>query len=201
MASSQKIEESKAEDARLVERAKKGDVASFERLFEKYEKRIYNLVYHMIGDREIASDLTQDTFVRAYNSLDSVKTGDYFLPWLWRVATNICRDYARKRKRRPTVSLDSQIVDEEGGHMERQIVDTSSDPADLTEREDLVARVQRAISQLDEDRRIVVLLHHIEGADVQEIAEVLGIPAGTVKSRLARGRNDLREMLGDTVWP
>jgi RNA polymerase sigma-70 factor (ECF subfamily) len=136
--------------------------------------------------------------VRAFDSLDSVKTGDYFLPWLWRVATNICRDYARKRKRRPTVSLDTQIEDEEGGRMDRQIEDVLADPALLIERADLVEKMQQAIAQLDEDRRIVVLLHHIAGIDVQEIAEILGIPVGTVKSRLARGRSDLKQLLMDT---
>jgi RNA polymerase sigma-70 factor (ECF subfamily) len=195
VAPSDKIKESKAEDARLVARAKEGDVASFERLFRKYERRIYNLIYRMVGDRENAADLTQDTFVRAFDSLDSVKTGDYFLPWLWRVATNICRDFARRRKRRPTLSLDTKIEDEEGGRMDRQIQDSSTDPALLAEREDLAERMQQAIWLLDEDRRIVVLLHHIEGVDVQEIAQILGIPVGTVKSRLARGRSDLKELL------
>jgi RNA polymerase sigma-70 factor (ECF subfamily) len=189
----------RGEDAELVAAAKRGDPKAFESLFAKYHARVYNLIYRMVGNEDDAEDLTQETFVRCHRALPSLKAVDFFLPWLWRVATNICRDFARRRARRQTWSLDSEIVDDEGTKMSREIQDDSSDPPKLLRRSEVADRVQRALDKLSEDRRVVVILHHLEDVPVNEIAEMLGVPVGTVKSRLARARDDMSEMLSDLV--
>jgi RNA polymerase sigma-70 factor (ECF subfamily) len=183
----------------MIAAAKGGDLAAYERLFRKYNGRVYNLIYRMVGNADDACDLTQETFVRVYRALRSLKAVDFFLPWLWRVATNICRDHARRRGRRQTWSLDSEITDEDGSKMSREIEDDSSDPLRLLRRAEVSERVQEAIGRLSEDRRIVVILHHIEDMPVNEIAEILSVPVGTVKSRLARARDDMSSMLEDLI--
>lgn len=192
-------ERDRGEDAELVASAKAGDLAAFERLFTKYHARVYNLIYRMVGNEDDAQDLTQETFVRCHRALPSLKAVDFFLPWLWRVATNICRDHARRRARRQTWSLDSEITDDEGTKMSREIEDDSLDPPRLLRRSEIADRVQDAIGKLSVDRRIVVILHHLEDMPVNEIAEILSVPVGTVKSRLARARDDMSEMLSDLI--
>ncbi|MHB0913949.1 MAG: RNA polymerase sigma factor [Armatimonadota bacterium] len=188
------------EDAKLVERARRGDVPSFERLFAKHHRRVYNLVYRMVEDEQDAADLTQDTFVRAYNSLHHLDSGEAFYSWVRTIAVNLCRDFFRKRGRTVrTESLDQKVELDGGGEVEREFADWSTNPERSLDRKDMQETVQRAISSLSEEYRTAVILHHIEGMDVKEMADLLQVPVGTVKSRLSRAREDLRRKLGHYV--
>lgn len=186
-------------DTNLVRESKEGDLAAFQRLFDKYHRRVYNLVYRMVGNEQDASDLTQEVFVRVYNSLHLLKNEEAFFTWVRTVAVNICRDHFRKIGR--TVRTDSldEKINLGDGEVEREIEDWSANPERLFEKNDLKDAVQRAVISLSEDHREVVVLHHIEGMDIKDIAKLLHVPTGTVKSRLARAREELKRKLGHYV--
>jgi len=186
-------------DTDLVRDSKEGGIAAFQKLFDKYHKRVYNLIYRMVGNDQDAADLTQEVFIRVYNSLHLLRSEEAFYAWVRTVATNICRDHFRKIGRRIKAdSLDEKIGFDDG-EIQREVTDWSGNPERLLEKKDLQDSVQRAIGSLSEEHRTVVVLHHIEGMDVKDIAETLRIPAGTVKSRLARARDELKRKLGHYV--
>jgi RNA polymerase sigma-70 factor (ECF subfamily) len=186
-------------DGELIEESKRGNTAAFEVLFNKYQKRVYNVIYRMVGNEQDAADLTQDVFVRVYNSLHSLRTGDALLGWLRTVAVNITRDHFRKKGRTlRTDSLDSKVQLEDG-EVEREIEDWSGNPERLLDRKDLQEAVQRAMNSLSDEHRVAVAMHHIEGMDVKDMAAQLKVPVGTVKSRLARAREELKRKLGHYV--
>ncbi|HEY3297350.1 MAG TPA: sigma-70 family RNA polymerase sigma factor [Armatimonadota bacterium] len=186
-------------DTALIHETRTGDPAAFKRLFDKYHRRVYNLIYRMVGNDQDASDLTQEVFVRVYNSLHLLKSEGAFFSWVRTVATNICRDHFRKMGRSiKTDSLD-QKIDLEEGEVQREIEDWSANPERELEKKDLQEAVQKAISSLSEEHRTVIVLHHIEGMDISEISLTLHVPVGTVKSRLARARDELKRKLGHFV--
>jgi RNA polymerase sigma-70 factor (ECF subfamily) len=193
------IDISQIDDMALVQRSKQGDLTAFEMLFARYQKRTYNLIYRMVGNEQDAVDLTQEVFVRVYNSINTVKSDSSFAAWIRTVAVNISRDFFRKRGR--TIKADS--IDEKlninGDEIDRDIADWSYNPESMLEKKDLQDAVSKAISSLSQQHREVVILHHIEGLDVNEIARDLDIPVGTVKSRLARAREELKRKLGHYI--
>jgi RNA polymerase sigma-70 factor, ECF subfamily len=186
-------------DTALVRGSKEGDLAAFQRLFEKYHRRVYNLVYRMVGNDQDASDLTQEVFIRVYNSLHLLKSEEAFFTWVRTVALNIVRDHFRKVGR--TIKADSldEKFDLGEGEVQREVEDWSSNPERQFDKKDMQESVQRAISSLSEEHRSVIVLHHIEGMDVKEISAALHVPIGTVKSRLARARDELKRKLGHFV--
>ena len=186
-------------DPELIRKIRDGDVSAFEQLFNSYQKRVYNIIYRMVGNEQDAADLTQEAFVRMFNARHRLNSEGAFLAWMRTIATNICRDHFRKRKR--TIkgdSLDAPICID-GDEIEKEVADWSNNPERTYEKKDLQATVQGALSTLSEEHRAVVVLHHIEGMDIREIARELGIPEGTVKSRLARARDELKRKLGHYV--
>jgi len=186
-------------DSDLVKEARAGDVAAFERLFDRYQKRVYNLIYRMVGHEQDAADLTQEVFVRVYNSLHTLKTGEAFFGWVRAVAVNVCRDHFRKAGRTvQTASLDAKIPVADG-EVEHEVEDWSANPERMLEKKDLQEAVKKAIGSLSDGHRTVVALHHIEGMDVRDIAKLLKVPVGTVKSRLARAREELKRKLSHYV--
>lgn len=186
-------------DAELIEESKRGSTSAFEALFKRYQKRVYNLIYRMVGNEHDAADLTQEVFVRVYNSLHTLRADQALVGWLRAVAVNITRDHFRKSARTIRAdSLDSKIEFDDG-EVEREIEDWSDNPERAFDRRDVQEAVQRALNSLSDDHRTVVALHHIEGLDVKDIAKTLKVPAGTVKSRLARAREELKRKLGHYV--
>lgn len=185
--------------ADLIRKIKGGDIASFEQFFNEYQKRVYNLAYRMIGNEQDAADITQEVFVRVYGSLNRLNNEETFFAWLRTIMVNLCRDYFRKAAR--TIKADSldEKVTVDGSEVEYQVEGKSSNPGKLLERKELQEAVQRAINSLSEEQRMAVVLHHIEGMDVKDISEKLNIPEGTVKSRLARARDELKRKLGHYV--
>ncbi|MCX7826167.1 MAG: sigma-70 family RNA polymerase sigma factor [Verrucomicrobiae bacterium] len=180
-------------DPALVARARNGDVEAFGELFHGTQRRIYNFVRHMIARPEDAADLTQKVYVRAWQSLRNLRADGAFLVWLHRIALNIVRD-SRKRAPEPTVPLDSAPNGDESPRV-MDIPDWSQDPERIVLTRETQEFVRRAVAALPDIHREVVALHHLEGMEVAQIAEVLGISHGTVLSRLARARENLRRKL------
>ncbi len=180
------------EERRLVERAQRGDVESFNALVRAYEGRVYNLCYRMLGDADSAADAAQDAFLAAFRNLRSFRGGS-FRSWMLRIATNACYDQLRARKRRPTVSLDEGDDDQESSPL--QIADLAESPTDFALRRELAAAIQRGLSELPDEQRIILVLSDIEGLAYDEIAQITNTNLGTVKSRLSRGRARLRDVL------
>lgn len=188
-------------DAELVRRCKAGDVGAFEELFHRYQKPIYSMLYRMVRNAEEAADLTQDTFVRAYSALGTLRDEAMFYGWLRQIAVNLARNRYKRQTRVRMESLDETLVSEDGGEVLRELTDAAPGPERLAEDAELRGRVEDAVASLSEDHRTVITLHHLEHMDVAEIARLLGVSVGTVKSRLARARGQLYRKLRSYVDP
>ncbi len=178
----------------LLEKSKAGDVEAFEKLIEIYQKKIFNLAYRMIGNFDDANDLAQETFIRVFRSIASFKGQSAFSTWIYRITTNVCLDELRKRKNKKEMSLDAEIQLEDG-EMKRQIMSDDPLPDEVAEREEIRSIVSGAIDSLPEDQRLVITLRDIQGLSYDEIADVLDCPSGTVKSRINRARQALKNVL------
>jgi len=182
-------------DTDLVRRTKAGDLSAYEELFNRYQKRVYNIVYQIVSDENEAADLTQEVFVRVWTSIRTLKAEEAFFTWIRTVAVNICRDYMRRKAPVRMESLDQRLELDSESEVERQVADWSSNPEKTMQSRDLERAVRKAVQSLPVEHREVVVLHHLEGMDVQEIAAALKCPVGTIKSRLARARESLRRKL------
>jgi RNA polymerase sigma-70 factor (ECF subfamily) len=180
--------------AERVRLAQGGDLRAFEQLFHQYQRGIYNTIFQIVRSESDAADLTQDVFVRAYRALPRLQTPEAFVSWLYRIAVNLSRNHLRDAARARTESLEYNSDDPEGGG-QREIADTSGDPAALAQSGDTARHVRQAIATLSPDHRTVVTLHHLEGMPVEQIAAIMNCSVGTVKSRLSRARDHLRRKL------
>lgn len=185
-------------DSYLVERALDGDIAGFEKLVTRYQNKIMGYVGRMVnGDREEAEDITQETFIKAYRSLDSFRGQASFSTWLYKIATNLCIDRARTKKRRPqqAYSLDEPMDKDEEGGGGREISDSRFEPSKGVERDELRTLVRETVGEMPEKQRQVLIMCDLQGMPYEEIAEALDIPLGTVKSRIFHARADLARRL------
>lgn len=181
------------EELRLVAASQRGDVDAFNQLVRLYESRVYNLCYRMLGDRESAADASQEAFISAYRNLKRFRGGS-FRSWLFRIATNLCYDILRARKRKPSTSLDAAIAaEDETAYFNPP--DPAETPDETALRHELGTAIQRALQELPEEQRVVLVLSDIQGFAYEEIAQITASNLGTVKSRLSRGRARLRELL------
>jgi RNA polymerase sigma-70 factor (ECF subfamily) len=195
----QRLKTQMSVDPGLIRRVREGDVAAFEQLFNSHQKRVYNLIYRMVGNDQDAADLTQEVFVRIYSARHRLQSEEAFGAYIRTIATNLCRDHFRKVKRRVKADSLDEPISVDGGEVEKEVADWSTNPERTLEKKDLQAAVQGALDTLSDEHRAVVVLHHIEGMDLKEISQELGIPEGTVKSRLARARDELKRKLGHYV--
>jgi RNA polymerase sigma-70 factor (ECF subfamily) len=180
-------------DQELVGRVMGGDGAAFGQIVERYQDRIYNAVYRLVGAPEDARDLVQDTFVKAYENLAGFRGGSSLYTWLFRIAVNTSLSHRRKRK---WVSPMPASASEDDPSPEGGWADPAApDPMDRMVAAEAERLVQQALDALDEEHRTVVVLRDIQHCDYHEIAEILDVPAGTVKSRLHRARLMLRDKL------
>ena len=177
----------------IVQRVLEGDTIAFEELVLEYEKKVYNVALRMLNNSEDAADMTQEAFIKAYNSLSGFRGDSKFSVWLTRIVSNLCLDFMRSRNRRPTVSL--SMEDEDGEDVQLDIADTSQSPEQLLERSLTRESVRRGLQSLPEDYREILLLREIQGLSYDEIAAALDIEVGTVKSRIFRGRKKLCDYL------
>jgi RNA polymerase sigma-70 factor (ECF subfamily) len=173
----------------LVQRAADGDPAAFDWLMRRYQDAVFNMLYRMTGNQDLAFDLVQETFLKAYRSIDTFRLGARFYTWVYRIAVNSLRSHWRKQGRLPT----EQSLDEDPGQYIAP--STSNNPADLAEAGETDAIVQRSISTLPEYQRMVLVLRDVEGLEYEQIAETLQLNIGTVKSRLHRARMTLKDKL------
>lgn len=175
----------------LIEAAQDGDRRAFDSLVEAHYRSVYNTAYRMLGTPSAASDATQSVFVRVWEALSSFRGDATFRTWLYRITMNVCLDELRRRKNEPLSLTEDDDEREPGG--ERDMPDLSDEPGRTAEQRDLQRLVQEAISRLPADFRTVIVLYDLRGLSYQEISAVLEIPLGTVKSRLNRARQALRE--------
>jgi RNA polymerase sigma-70 factor (ECF subfamily) len=166
-------------DAPLVARARRGDRWAFEQLVERHQHRLFTLAARTLGSVDDAEDAVQETFIRAWLGLPNFRGGALFSTWLFRIALNAAHDQRAKRRTDP--------LDE---------TREPADPQDSFLRSELSSALQRALDDLDEDYRVAVVLYDVLGCPYSEIAELTGVPEGTVKSRIFRGRRRIAELLG-----
>lgn len=188
---------SSGEDALLVKAFQKGDKRAFDELVIRHQDRIFNLCYRFLGDYEETNDSAQEAFVKAYDSLSTFRLESTFSTWLYRIAVNTCKNKlgssACKAKRK-TVSLDNPgNPSDDPLHME--IPNGAPSPLARMEEKEKMALVQRALDALPTEFKMVVTLRDVEGLSYEDIAEITGLNLGTVKSRIARARTDLRNKL------
>ncbi len=187
----------KASDhAALVARAQASDREAFDRLVDETHSLAYATAYRLIGDPDAACDATQDAYVRAYASLHTFRGSSSFSTWLYRIVVNVSLDLLRRRARTPERLV---LADEEHDEREIEVADPSADLQADVERRERQAAVLRALQRVSDDHRAVLVLFDLNGLSYEEMAEVLAVPLGTVKSRLNRARLALREALGEEM--
>lgn len=187
-----------AEDAELVERVRQGETAAYDRLFDRHYQRVYNFALRLVGDRDQAEDIAQTAFIRAYESLGHLLDGQAFLKYLYRIVINQVRDRARQRQRKPLIGfldLLSKRSAPEDPPEPVEFADRSLDPERLTAQKAKSEALTEAIARLPLEFREPLVLHHLQEMDLKEIAELTGVAEGTVKSRLGRARQRLRETM------
>lgn len=176
-------------DEELAARAVRGDKEAFAELVRRYEKPIFALAYRMVGSREDAKDLTQESFLKAYRALAGFKENARFSPWLYAIANNLCIDFLRRKSRR-ALSLDEPYPD--GG--ERQLPG-GVEPGNELERQEARLQVHLALDKLPPKFKNILILRHMQDLSYEEIAQILGIPLSLVKTHLFRAREALRKQL------
>jgi len=190
------------EDAALVERSQKGDMEAFGTLVAKYQDRVFNMVYRMCGRREDAEELAQEAFLKALEKMAQFRGQSRFYTWLFRIAANLVISHRRRGVR---IKFQSLSAPEELGRTQAGTLTTPTaagrelSPPDAAMSAETQRRVALALEELDDEMRIMVVLRDVEDMDYSQMAEVLGVPVGTVKSRLHRARLALKEKLADLV--
>ncbi|HEU4452222.1 MAG TPA: sigma-70 family RNA polymerase sigma factor [Longimicrobium sp.] len=187
-------------DHEVVVRAQKGSEKAYRELLDRYQRPVFSLIYRMVRDREQAEDLTQETFVRVFNHIDRYDPAYKFSSWIFKIATNLTIDWMRK-KEVPTVSIDGSRYATTSDEIEASTITVES--KDETPEELLIARelgdeIERAIGRLRPEYKTAILLRHVEDKPYEEIAQIMSLPLGTVKTYIHRGRKELQELLAHT---
>lgn len=185
------------EDRELATMAARGREAAFRELLARYERPVFSLIYRMVRDRTQAEDLAQEAFVRAFNAIGTYKTSYKFSNWILKIANNHTIDHLRKR-RLDTISIHGSphaTTAEEASQTELVVASTDENPHEYLEHKELGGQIERAIGGLRTEYRTAVILRHVEGYAYDEIAEIMNVPLGTVKTYLHRARAELRESL------
>ncbi len=181
------------QDELLIRRAQRGDADAFEQLLLEHQKNVYNLCYRMAGNPDDAMDLSQETFLRAWRCLDQYQFASAFSTWLYRLCSNICIDFLRRRRRQQTVPL--TFEDADGEEQTYAVPDAQPLPEEQVELKLTREILQAAMTQLLPEHRAVLQLRVVNEMSYEQIADVLDIQIGTVKSRLSRARNQLKKIL------
>lgn len=179
------------DDKHIVAQARRGDLSAFEELVTRYEKRVYAIALRSSGSPEDAADITQEVFLKAWRSMESFRGDSGFSTWLFRITMNLCVDHARHRQTQPQTQPLVQGEEDD----ERPIPDTAPTPEEHLENSELGRELAAALDEVSDEHRRIVLLRDVSGMSYTEIAEVLEISEGTVKSRLSRARIALRKIL------
>lgn len=176
----------------LIQKAQKGDTNAFGTLVASYEKFIFNVACKMFSNSEDASDIAQEALIKAYKNIDKFDFNSSFSTWLYRITVNACIDEMRRRKGRESISIDAE--DEESG-LAVQIEDTSLGAEERVIQNETVSEVRAAIDKLSEEHKAVIILRDLQDMTYEQIAQTLDLSIGTVKSRLARARKSLKDII------
>lgn len=184
------------QDRLLVERFQAGDRTAFDDLVRAHYRRVYNVAYRILGDAEAAADATQAAFVRVHNGLPSYRHSSAFTTWLYRIAVNVSLDMARRGRRRAALPLETD--DENQPSLADQLAaDPSQSPSESLLRAERARAVQATLMELQPPYRAVLVLYELQGMPYDEIARTLGVPVGTVKSRINRARRTFARKFGE----
>jgi RNA polymerase sigma-70 factor (ECF subfamily) len=184
-------------DQEVVVLARGGQEAAYRELIRRYERPVFALIFRMVRDRELAEDLAQETFVKALNAIESYRPEFKFSSWIFKIANNAAIDHLRRREL-DTLSLDGSphaATPEAIKATALQIGAKQESPLDVVEAKELGGAIEEAIGRLRPEYRSCILLRHVEGRAYEEIAEILNLPLGTVKTYIHRARNELRQTL------
>ncbi|MBW8002056.1 MAG: sigma-70 family RNA polymerase sigma factor [Planctomycetes bacterium] len=185
------------DDRELVKRCQRGDSRAMETLIVRYQNRIYNVILKMCGNVDDAAELSQDAFVKAIENIYNFEGRSSFYTWLFRIAVNLTLNFCKRNVKLGITSIEADNCNEQTRTSLKEVL-TNNDapnPAAVTENREICDLIIKAIMNLDDDQRAVVVLRDIEGMNYSQIADVLDIELGTVKSRLSRARGNLRESL------
>jgi RNA polymerase sigma-70 factor, ECF subfamily len=186
---------SAADDQALVRSAQKGDTSAFEELVARHRDKIYARAFSMMRNEEDAIDLSQEAWVKGWQKLKQFQGDSSFATWLTRITINLCLDHIRKQKRRPAESIEA--MDEESGGVERQMPVVTINPTERLELGELRQRIDRALDELSEAHRTVLVLHEFENMEYKNIAKTMNCSIGTVMSRLFYARRKMATLLAD----
>lgn len=184
-------------DHELVALAQKGNEKAYRELLGRYQRPVFSLIYRMLRDREQSEDLAQETFVRVFNNIDRYDPKYKFSSWIFKIATNLTIDHIRK-KEVATVSIDGSRYAVTADEIEASTITVASgdeNPEELLEAKELGESIEQAIGALRAEYRTAILLRHVEGREYQEIADIMSLPLGTVKTFIHRARHELRDKL------
>lgn len=186
------------DELELIERCRRGDSAAIETLLLRYQDRLYNTIMKITGNSDDAAELLGDTFVKLIENIGDFESRSSFYTWAFSIAVNLTISHCRRKQKLRFSSIDEQDeTDSEGKAALKEVLldKATPDPAVLSQNAELGAIVMKMLGQLSDEHRVVLVLRDIEGMDYAEVAATLGISEGTVKSRLNRARNNLRELL------
>ena len=177
----------------LLSKAAGGDMAAFETLILQYEKLIYNIAWRIMGNAEDAKDIAQEAILKIYRNLAACKSIDLFKAWAAKITHNTCMDELRRRKNKSTESYDAMVEENrEDMHGSGRPVD---DPEAVLLRKELKGMIGDGLNRLSDEHRALVVLRDVQGLSYEEISEITNLPLGTVKSRISRGRSNLKRIL------
>ncbi len=191
------LDYARLDDRELATLAAGGRERAFRELLERYERPVFSLIYRMVRDRTLAEDLAQEAFIRAFNAIGTYNTAYKFSNWIFKIANNHTIDHLRKRKL-DTVSIHGSphATTQDEVSQTRLVVESEDEnPQQLLEHRELGSQIEAAIGELRTEYRTVILLRHVEGYAYDEIAEIMDLPLGTVKTYLHRARNELKKKL------
>lgn len=179
-------------DEILIDKSKNGDLEAFELLVRRYESKVYTVAYRFLGNHADASDLAQETFLRLYQALPRFRGDSSFMTWLYHITANACRDEIRRQQRYHVVSLDAEIGNN-GTQAISQLSSRALSPEEAAEQKESDEVIQKCLSNLSEEHRLVLVMREIQDMSYEEIAVVMKCSLGTVKSRLSRARQAFKE--------
>ena len=182
-------------DQVLVQRAREGDLDAYDVLVRRHHSRLYGMVFNMTRSRQDAEDLLQEVFVKAYDALKGFKGDSAFYTWIYRIAVNRAINFVKNRKRRMTVSLNDPGLSGESQEDRRPELSNNDTPARDARLKEIQEKLNRALDTLSDNHKTVVIMHDMQGIPHEQIAEVLGISCGTVRSRLFYARQALQVQL------
>src|SRR4030043_221414 len=181
----------------VIERCKTGDEKAFAEIVTHYQKKVFNLSYRMLGNLEEAKDIAQEVFISVFKSIKDLKEEIKFDAWLTQITLNHCRNRWKYLKRRQYFNSDSldDPIETEDGSVPRALYDPSDNPEILLEKKMVQQLIQGGLLKLKEEQRGLLVLRDLQGFSYEEIGDMLGLPEGTIKSKLHRARMDLKEVL------